>query len=603
MLATDKLLTFGVNSVASTVFYYTLGTELSTKALQYTLGGVAVSTLFQAFYPDFASQMREKCGETFTKVATWIFPGVIPLAGYLGGSSLEINLFATIVFSPIQMVTSQALWLSADKRRSAVVKPIQKKVKEAIKDGCLTTAEEQMQKIETILRSRTDKGQGAWKERFALDDSKEKLSEALLNLSTPKTVEAEKWALAISSEGQKVRALTTLIQHLLKIEGNEEKVLELFEICRSLVKDPRDLFSLQLSVANRYNNSELLKDLKGKVSETQGSPFELGDLLSLIERGIALKSFEVPRHALNHVKQLIGHFVLDSSIWHDGYWHLTQRLKKLSHFPLPTHFATPESGTLYYLILYAVAMGDFSEAEQLLKHDRLSGEEKIAAHFELAYAYGCADEKKEKVQERLKEAEALIASHTFQVDVDDREAKEDAFAQRWREELFEIQLRASLTGAVETVKKLPHKRAEKYLLILEKTDLSHEILKLIEIKELSALQQLRFFKRLSEIDPESFFKVCQLLEKNPRVQPGHNDAFVMKEEMGRAKTILLLAKARLKRQEYDQADVLIKAINDHIDAVLVGELRERGLELRKKLHSLTSWPRVPAQRNWFSWAS
>lgn len=582
MVSADKLFTFGQNAVLSTFLYASLkelAPTVTTRALQWTAGGVVASTLFQAYYPDYHVQMRQTCGENFTKAVSWLYPGVILLAGYIGGLPREINLFASSMFFMCQHILSNVTFDMANNRLASASQLLCTDAEKAVKAGLLQDAGKKLEEVEILLQQRTDSGTRTYRD-WESDSCKHELSQAFLKLSTPKVADAEKWALAIHGGTKKLMALEHVIYHLLKTNGEETKVLELLEKCKALVQSTSaELIVLQFEIAVQYKKSELLDEVKEFVANMVGNERDSSRLLALINKAIEKESPEIAKLALKKAKELADHLEInDLDFWG---WHSLRQPNGIFSSQLPINKQTYGSEILYHLVVDAVKLEEWSEAKELLKHDKLTYQHRVAAQLELAHALG-QDGQKSEMQQQLKQTADFILAYEFPKDMEERAVNETHFRQKWLTALLSIQLEFDLDGAFETIEKLPQGHEEKFLSLANasldrKKDLAKKALAKVTplFGKLSSGEQEDYAKIQAILDPEILFASCG--------DPSKLSA-VVKDESSRTRVLLTLTEARLKRQEYDQADALFKLITQ--DASWV----------RRKVEQLRAWPRVPALR-------
>jgi hypothetical protein len=228
-----------------------------------------------------------------------------------------------------------------------------------------------------------------------------------------------------------------------------------------------------------------------------------------------------------------------------------------------------------------VKLEEWSEAKELLKHEKLTYQHRVAAQLELAHGLGKNSQKSE-MQQQLKEASDFILTYEFPKDMEELAVNETHFRQKWFTALLSIQLEFDLDGAFETIEKLPQGHEEKFLTLANasldgKIDLARKALAKVTplFGKLSSKEQQNYAKIQAILDPETLFALCGDATKL---------SDVVKDESSRTRVLLTLTEARLKRQEYDQADALFKLITQ--DASWV----------RRKVEQLQSWPRVPARR-------
>jgi len=212
MISSDKLFTFGFNgAVAAGLCYIGIG-DLSTRALSSTLGGVAASTLFQAYYPDYCDQLREKCGENFDWVAKWLYPGMVFLGGSVGGLSYNVNLLVTGIFAYVQHYALEIAWDMANDARCKEAQTLCKQADDSIDKGRLRAAGDLIGQAEAVLKKLTDPIRY---QRFNPDEVKLRLVKAYLKLKTPKYEEAKKWADSIKNVTVKTSAFKLILKDML----------------------------------------------------------------------------------------------------------------------------------------------------------------------------------------------------------------------------------------------------------------------------------------------------------------------------------------------------------------------------------------------------
>ncbi|WP_420421631.1 hypothetical protein [Simkania sp.] len=582
MVSADKAFTFGSSAVLSAFLYISLkdmAPMVTTRALQWTAGGVAASTLFQAYYPNYHTQMRETFGDNFTKAVTWLYPGVILLAGYVGGLPRDINLFAGSMFFGSQHFISSITSRMVNDQLSSASELLCRDVEKAVKDGLLKDAAKKLDEVEDLLKQRTASGNESHRD-YTSDRCKSDLSQAFLELSTPKIADAEKWALAIHSNRTKLKALKRIIDHLLKTNGDETKVLELLGTCKTLIdSDSTSLLVLMFEIAVQYEKSSLLNKVKKLIPKVGGHEQDITRLLTLLNKAIEKDDFEIAKLALKKASELIEHAeVSDMDFW---VWYNFRPSEGVFNSQIPVHGQSPESDILYNLVVNAARLEEWSEAKQFLKHKKLTYQRRVAAQLDLAHRLG-QDDQIEEMRMQLKEASDFITTFTYPKDMEDRVVNAIAFRQKWFAALLSVQLKFDLDGAFDTIEKLPQHHEESYLVLARKAfDGNKELAKraLAKVtplfKELSPLEQQEYAKIQATLAPETLFVVCGDAAKLSEV---------VKEKSACTRVLLTLAEARLKRQEYDQADALFELITQDEPWV------------RLKVEQLKSWPRIPARR-------
>jgi len=409
MLTTDKLITFGVNASISAALYCISGQRLPTKALCASLGGMTASTLFQAYYPEYCSQIQEKCGKNITRAITWLYPGVIFAAGYAGGLPNDINLFATAVFVFFQHGVSSMTWKEADKRYFEEIKSLRKQANENIKEGQLHSAGQLIEQAVAAIQNKPVVYQeGLFDSVYLVDCCKKSLSKAYLGLSTPKLDEAERWARCIEGSCNKSMALKTLLAHLIKNGGEESKVLKLLKECKELAQPygSYPFLKLRFQIAVQYDKPEILEAVKEAVSSLSETTKSMNKLLSLIEKGVELNKPEFAKICIQKAEEFMDK-LRDNDVWY--------KYSSKSTFR-PSYRRNAEglkSDVLFNLVYFATALRDLDKAESLLKNEKLKGVDRLFAEIQVGYAYGV--EFVEKAKEHFKkayEAKAAISSPT-----------------------------------------------------------------------------------------------------------------------------------------------------------------------------------------------
>ena len=113
--------------------------------------GSALSTLFQNYYPKWAHQIRDRCGERFDRAVQWLHPVLPFLGGYLGGLPLHINILVGLYFFAFHFATAMLSWRDFDRKIEQRVDQLALSVEEAIDEGNLPLA------IDLINRAEDEK--------------------------------------------------------------------------------------------------------------------------------------------------------------------------------------------------------------------------------------------------------------------------------------------------------------------------------------------------------------------------------------------------------------------------------------------------------------
>lgn len=572
MISSDKIITLGLHTVIAGTLYSTFGSNLPTRALQWTGGGIAASAIFQAYFPDFGGLMKEKCGKPFTQAVLWLYPLLIPLGGYLGGLPQRTNLLVSVGYFCFHQLSYQTTREFALKRRLSDAAPLRLKAAEAIENGNLQKAAEKLEEVDRVVEAGADVGNKSIRD-VETDRRKKALSTAFLNHSPPNIKEAEKWALAIRSDLTKFDALANLIRHLLRTNGDESKILRLLDTWGSINGSYAfATMNLKFEVAVRYKKPELFDEIKQTISTLKGSVDEMSALLFLLQKTTFANHSEVAKAALEKAKELVGELENENDQYKNCYYPVSG----LFHGYFKRE--TPESEIIYLLVVFAGQMQEWPVVEELLKHPELSTDGRIAAQLETANAFGDKGQKA-KMKEHINLADDLIANT--------RAVNEVALRQTWYTALFKVYLKFDPPLAFEIIKRLPQDHERMYLeLALRVQDENQEVArdslaKLTPIFKALAPEEQEIYAQLQAVlDPEVLFAACGEIDQLPGV---------IKDPSICTKVLLTLAEARLKRQEYDQADAIFRAITQDEPWV------------KHELKRLQSWPRV--RRGWFSWTS
>jgi len=570
----DKLITFGTSAATAAALYYIGGQQLPTKALCATLGGVTASTLFQAYYPENCSLIREKCGENVTWVITWLYPGVIFAAGYLGGLPNDINLYVTSTFFYIQHVVSIGTWKQTDECLSKEVKSFCKQAEPNIIEEQLDSAGQLLDQVAAVRHKRVNR-----EERFDFtvwrtDDCKKELSKAYLGLSTPKLDEAERWARCIQVLNYKLDALETLLSYLIENKGEESKVLELLKEFEGLAKpDSTRLLKLQFRIAVQYNKPEILEAFKRGVSSMEGTFNTMRALLSLIEQSIKLEKPEVSKICIQKAEELVDKLRKD-----DSYFPYYSSLRSSFSYRKSSNREEPESDILFNLTHFAAALKEWDKAEELLKNGKLKGSDRIFAEIEVGCVYGA--ESAPKAKEHFAKASELIADHSFPAGMADRELKIEKFRQDHYESLITAQKKVDLEGAYETAQKLTKSKDTFLLKIASKAINTNEALAkkiLAEIAadfaSLSSADCLELLRLQAEVAPEALFATYGDVKEEPKGNL---------KEVDRGQALLILAKARLIRKEYVEAGQILEEVGACVEKQIKEPPKENRKEEAKK---------------------
>ena len=453
MLQADKVISLG-SSVFLTAGYYALNKELMpTKGLYAQLGGMAAASLFHAYYPDNCEQIREKIGENWDYAVQWLYPGMIFVAGYLGGASLEINLLATAMFSYTHLVMGMISWDMADRRKEDQAEVLTKDIGKNIDDNRLETAGTAIDQANALRKKLVSPNSHSYK-MSQIDRSAVKLSSAYLYLSTPNVEKAEEWARKIVEPLQKFSALKTLARHLLngdKSEKTGEKIEELIAECGD--QGPQ-FFSLRYDFAMKYEKPELTSKVKEELEALGETLSDISTIMKLAKHSVIHKDNEFAKACIKLVEDRLEKFKTPNR------YAFYSKIVRLDKEPEPfarsryiSHRPEEIPGLIVSDLAYlALKIGEEETALRLVDSKHLTRiEDHLAVHMEMA---------REKRPSSIDESRAFIAKatdlidgYTLTADVADRDISIAKFQRNAYRSVVLFQMKFDLEGAYISAKK------------------------------------------------------------------------------------------------------------------------------------------------------
>ena len=572
MVTTDKVISLGMNA-ALTAGYYALGkTEMPAKALYSHLGGIAASSLFQAYYPDYCHQMREELGENFTWAATWLYPGMILLAGYVGGVSTDINFFVTSYFC-ILSVTTVITWDIADNR-------VFKEIDRVLADARGKTNTKQLLAAGTAIKQAEDLSQrltridqiGSWRFGY-IDDRKKGLSNAYLALTKPKFDEAEKWARAIKSPKIKYTALQTLGMRLLKEERSEKtgtKIEGLVQECEKLLfaqsiashfLDPflhssESFFTFKFAFAKKYEKTALQTEVRESLSTLGESANAICVLFELAKAGIKQGDKAFTKHCIALAESCIAKFEENENSRKWGsmrFINLTSKeIVGPQRFDRMGGIGSLKSRVAYLFIRVALAIGDMEAAMRFFKTDMLDREDRIVAEMETAQVK--SQDSPEESRGSVTRAIQLIREYTLPEDVEERGVQISEYLTEAFLRVVEYQMDFDIEGAYQTAQNVLPNDYGLQLSIAGQAkkphvELSRRIVSDVEAQfaKLSFADRLHLMRLQMIVAPETLFTSYER----------HEAIWETASPIEQAKALLILAEGHLSRDASRSAGPLL----------------------------------------------
>ena len=589
MVTTDKVISLGINAAYAAGYYSLYKTRMPAKALYSQLGGIAASGLFQTFYPECCHQMREKFGDNFTWTASWLYPGMIFLAGYIGGVPSDVNLLVTSSFFYMHSMMSTQLWDTADKRVSKEIEILLKDAKEKIEKKQLRAAGTAIEQTEDLSQRLTSKdGIHSWELRY-IDDRKRELSKAYLSLTKPKFDEAEKWARATKAPEKKYTALQTLGISLLGEERKEEtgvKIEGLVQECEKLhdkhnvaLHTLDSFLTFKFAFAKKYEKTALLNEVRTCLSDLEQSDQDIYVLFKLAKNGAEQGDKEFTKHCIALAESRIAKFEETKGFAWSSWRHFS--LTSLKGIEGPEYFCplrgsgSIKSKMVYAFIGIARAIGDIEATMRFFKTDMLEREDRIAVEMETAQMkfLGAPEESRASVTRALE----LIRAYTLPEDVEEREIQ----IAKYHKEAFLVvvtyQMDFDVEGAYQTAQDVLPNHCGLQLSIADKAqkthvELSRRIVSDVEAQfaELSFARRLDLMRLQLIVAPETLFTSYER----------HEATWKTATPIEQAKALLCLAEGHLSRNASGSAKPLLARAE---------ALGAKSDEVQEKLSRLRNW--------------
>lgn len=584
MLSFDRVFSLGVNGALGCGVYSFLKNDLPVKSLYTQLGGVVASTLFQTYYPDFHTQLREKTGDNFTWAASWLYPGMIFVAGYLGGVPLDVNLYVTAGFAYVQHLSSGVTWSMADDRVLNEVKVLTDEAKKCVNQRRLAPAGEAIGQAEALGKKMVHQTT-SWR-LGEIDKGKDELSKAYLGLRNPKLEEAEKWARSIMDPRKKCHALLDIVTHYLeceKSEANRVKIEALLKECQAFESKPSQLLFLsRLHFAGKYDQADLLAELTRELEQLNPTVGSVRLLFALARGAVKMKDRDFAKHCLELGTSLLSKLENVTDKWfffHSGKFDNPQTYQSIDaiHFYLSDVEAIKSYETLegfksaatYGLIRLARALGEWEMVTALEENGMLKDNHVIRVVMENAIALGkdALEEARANVQKAIERVEV----YTLPADAEERDRLIGKYKKQAYRAIVLAQNNFDLEGAFETAKKMEEERGTMLIIVATQAQFQN----LPHLAE-GAIQELdRMLPSLSHRNR------CFLLgiQGDSSTFERHREVWEAATPAERAQAMLALAKYHLKRNSPRQA----RALMLRAEALDTEKVHERTLK------SLRNW--------------
>lgn len=454
MLQADKIISLG-SSAALAAGYYALNKGLMpAKGLYAQLGGMAAGSLFHAYYPDNCQQIREKIGENWDYAVQWLYPGMIFVAGYLGGVSLDTNLIATAVLSYTHIMMGVVSWDMADKRIADQAEALTKDVSKNISDNRLETAGTAIDQANALRKKLVSPNFHSYR-MSEIDRSAVRLSSAYLHLSKPDVEKAEEWARKIVEPLQKFSALQTLAKHLLKGDKSEktgEKIEKLIAECAASLQQS---FSLRYDFAMKYEKPELVSKVKEELEALRETTSNISTIMRLARKGVIHKDKEFTKACIKLVEDRLEKFKIPDRY---AFYSEIARIDDPESFLRsrftdrnPENIPSQITSDLAYL---ALKIGEEETALRLMDSKHLTRiDDRLTVQMDIAREKSSTSI--EESRSFVAKARELIDGYTLTADVADRDIAIAKFQRGAYRSIVLFQMKFDLQGAYITALNAP----------------------------------------------------------------------------------------------------------------------------------------------------
>lgn len=441
MIVSDKTVLLGLNAAAAVGFGYLYRGDLTNRALGTVAGGIAASSLFQTYYPEYSYQIEEKLGSNLTQALTWFHPGVILLAGYLGGVPFDVNMLALQFFIPIHFCLGWYFWNRGDERKAQEIEAHAQNAQKNIEQHCLQAASEALRQAEALAKTL------ATSEKYYLafsgfDRAKRSLISAYLHLETPKIEEAEKWVHTFSKRPVvMIHYFYELISVLMERDKNEatkQHILKLIRECEE-IDGPRSILSLKYTFAKTYELPELIEEVRKTIATLKPTRQDIEILFRIASEGLQHKDDVLAKACLEKGEALLSEFKEEKSKEFPTFWgNISREAALIKIFPniddLRAKMLWTDKSCVskitYSLIKLALDLEENAVAERLLHSGKLQQEDPLLAHLEMACAFGKTS--LDQAREEIASAFSLIEAWDLPSDIEERketlkECRSEAF--------------------------------------------------------------------------------------------------------------------------------------------------------------------------------